>query len=291
MTQFGNDVRVLALAYHYLGDRGYADHAGKLLRAWFVSPDTKMNPNLNHGQAVPGVSIGRGEGIIELNVLSGVVESIGLIEPAGTLTNAELASLMQWFADLTEWMATSTIGKEERDKHNNHGLHYDYLITHFALFAGREALARQVVNNFPARRIAAQLKADGSLPEELARTRSWHYSFYALEAATKLATLGECVGLDLWSTKTRDGRGLATAFAYLAPYQADMTKWPYKDTGLTGPAKRDAVRRVAMEPLRMMAWGTGDISYERLAAKHDVTLNATADYWLPSMDDPESTQP
>ena len=291
MARFGTDVRVLALAYHHLGDRHYANHAANLLRAWFVSADTRMNPNLNHGQALPGVNHGRGEGIIELNALSDVVESIGLIEPAGAMTKGELASLKQWFTNLTQWMATSSIGKAERDKNNNHGLHYDYLITHFALFAGRETLAQQVVMNFPARRIAVQMKSDGSLPEELARTRSWHYSFYALEAATKLATLGECVGLDLWSAETRDDRGLPKAFAFLAPYQADMTKWPYKDTGLTDPAKRDAVRRVAMEPLRMMAWGTGNMGYERLAANHDVTLDATADYWLPPMNDQESAQP
>ena len=285
MMKFSSDVRVLALAYHHLGDQRYADHAAQLLRAWFITPATRMNPNLNYGQAVPGVNSGRGEGIIELNALSGVVESIGLIEPAGVLTESETSSLRTWFAHLAGWMANSPIGQEQREKLNNHGIHYDYMITHFALFAGLEPLAKQVVADFPARRLAVQINEDGSLPEELARTRSWHYSFFALEAATKLATVGECVGLDLWSAKTNEGRGLAKAFAFLAPYQADSAKWPYKDSGLTNPAKQESIKRVAMEPLRMMAWGTGDMGYEKLAANHGVSTNAAQDYWLPPLVD------
>jgi hypothetical protein len=290
MIKFSGDVRVLALAYHHLGDRRYADHAAKLLRTWFTSTETRMNPNLNNGQAVPGVNSGRGEGIIELNVLAGVVESIGLIEPAGVLTDSETMLLKKWFADLTGWMANSPIGQEERTKQNNHGIHYDYMITHFALFAGIEPIAKQVATDFLTRRLVLQMKADGSLPEELARTRSWHYSFFALEAATKLATVAECVGLDIWSSKTSDGRGLATAFAFLAPYQANMRAWPYKDTGLVDPSKLDSVKRVAMEPLRMMAWGTGDIRYERLATNHDVAINAAENYWLPPLVDMKAQQ-
>ena len=290
MMKFSGDVRVLALAYYHLGDRRYADHAAKLLRAWFIASQTRMNPNLNHGQAVPGVNSGRGEGIIELNVLSDVVESIALIEPAGAMTDSETSSLRKWFADLAGWMTTSSHGKDERNKPNNHGIHYDYMITHFALFAGLEPLAKQVVADFPARRLAVQIKADGSLPEELVRTRSWHYSFFALEAATKLATVGECVGLDIWSAKTSDGRGLAKAFAYLVPYQADMGKWPHKDSGLADPAKLESSKRVAMEPLRMMAWGTGDSAYEKLAADHSVGINAAQDYWLPPLVDTKAGQ-
>jgi hypothetical protein len=285
MIKLARDVRVLALAYHHLDDRRYADHAAKLLRAWFITPATRMNPNLNHGQAVPGVNTGRGEGIIELHELSGLVESIGVIEPAGILTTAENGALKKWFADLTGWMATSPIGKDERAKQNNHGIYYDYMITHFALFAGLEPLAKQVAGDFTARRLAAQMKPDGSLPEELSRTRSWHYSFFALEAATKLATVSECVGVDVWSAKARGGLGLAKAFAFLAPYQADMRTWPYKDSGLADPSKQDAVRRIAMEPLRMMAWGTGDMAYEMLAANHKIGAKAANDYWLPPLSD------
>jgi hypothetical protein len=285
MAKFSNDVRLLTLASHHLNDRRYAEHAAALVRAWFITPATRMNPNLNYGQAIPGVNTGRGEGIIELHALSSVVESIGLLHRANALSAEDVSALERWFAAMVDWMATSPIGQEERAKGNNHGIFYDYLLAHFALFARHEPVARTIIAAFPEHRLAPQLAANGSLPEELSRTRSWHYSYFALEAATKLATISECVGIDLWSAKTRDQKSLALAFAFLAPYEANLDAWPYKDSGLADPAKRAATMRQSIGPLRMMAWGSGDTAYERLAAQQTMAQDLSIDYWLPPLTD------
>ncbi len=282
LFKFGEDVRILALAYHHLGDKRYAEHAAKLLRAWFLASETRMNPNLNHGQAVPGINTGRGEGIIEMIAIAPIIDSIGLIENSGALSQAELDGLEAWFGAFVKWMATSPIGKEERAKKNNHGIYYDYFISHFALFARLEPVAHKMVSDFPSRRIAIQIAPDGSFPDELARTRSYHYSFFALEAAVKLAGVGECVGLNLWSAKTDDGRSLAKAFDYLAPYQSDIGKWPHPESALGDASKEKALRRIAMEQMRLMAWGTGDQKYEMLASQHDLGIEPNKEYWLPA---------
>ncbi|MGB6432120.1 MAG: alginate lyase family protein, partial [Candidatus Acidiferrales bacterium] len=52
----------LALAYYLFRDESYATHAELLLRAWFLDPATRMNPNLQYAQAVRGVNEGRGTG-------------------------------------------------------------------------------------------------------------------------------------------------------------------------------------------------------------------------------------
>ena len=46
-------------AWKLTGDRQYSDHAAKHLRAWFVDPATRMNPNLQYAQAIHGRFTGR----------------------------------------------------------------------------------------------------------------------------------------------------------------------------------------------------------------------------------------
>ncbi len=44
----------LRLAYYFSENEMYAEHAAKLLRVWFLDPETRMNPNLNYAQAIKG---------------------------------------------------------------------------------------------------------------------------------------------------------------------------------------------------------------------------------------------
>src|SRR2546422_2386765 len=46
-------------AYYFLGEESYAIHATELLRIWFLSPETRMNPNLEFAQGVRGFNTDR----------------------------------------------------------------------------------------------------------------------------------------------------------------------------------------------------------------------------------------
>jgi hypothetical protein len=70
----------LALGYYFTGKDKYAEHAAALLRAWFLDPGTRMNPHLNHAQAVPGGPSGRPAGLIEFRDMPQLVDALGLLE-------------------------------------------------------------------------------------------------------------------------------------------------------------------------------------------------------------------
>lgn len=275
MGAFSRDVTMLALAWHVTGDRRYSEHAAELLRAWFITPSTRMNPNFDYAQAVPGVSSGRAEGIIEAARLVPVVEAIGVLGSSGAIAQEDQRALEEWFADLAIWMATSPNGKAERAAKNNHGLYYDMLLGQFALFSRMDDATRKLTQGFAARRLALQIDADGNLPAEIARTRSWHYSAFALRAAVQMAMLGECVGTDLWQGDNV-GNPLRRAVGKLADYRARLNEWPFKDTDFSTAESRERALRESDTMLIMAAWGFGDA---RFSPPQD---SASNELWLAS---------
>lgn len=233
LEAMSQDVQALSLAYYFTGDERYATQAASFIKVWFLTPETRMNPNFNHGQAVPGRVSGRAEGVIDATRLVRVVESLGLLDTSSALADEERAALRDWFADLVQWMATSEIGRAEKAATNNHGVYYDMLISEFALYAGMDEVAETVADRFKTTRIAPQFAPDGSLPQELTRTRSLHYSTWTLTAAFDLAQIGSCVGVDLWTWSSEDGRSLRSATNFMAGWAGRETEWPYPELDKT----------------------------------------------------------
>lgn len=290
LQNFSDDVTLLSLAYYHSGDQLYTDHAAKLLRTWFIDPATRMNPNLTHAQAIPGRYIGRPYGIIDASRLIPVVESIGLLGPSGALGEEDQAALENWFGEFVGWMATSPNGRLERATKNNHGIYFDMLISQFALFARLDPVAEAVTGMFGEARIEPQFAADGTLPEELTRTRSWHYTLWTLHAAERVAQLGQCAGQDVASYRNAVGAGLGTALDKAAAVVDPAEDWPYKDIAFGDPGKMQSEDMLAVETFRAAAWYRGDPSYEAAAKRYaDNAAASNIRYYLGSYPaDPEA---
>ncbi len=254
---FSRDVETLALAWHATGDTRYADHAARLLRAWFVTPATRMNPNLDYAQAVPGVSAGRPDGIVEATRLVPVVEAIGVLGTSKAITADDQRAIEGWFGDFATWLATSPNGKGQRAAKNNHGVYYDMLLGQFALFARMDSVTQRLAQDFLTRRLAPQIDTAGTLPAETARTRSWHYSAFALRAGVQMAMLGECVGVDLWQGDAK-ANPLRRGVDYIAGYRARLDAWPFKDIDLADPGRRARAMAESDTMLTLATWGFRD---------------------------------
>jgi hypothetical protein len=231
MEQMAGAVETLAFAYYYTGKEQYAAKAVELLRVFFILPETRMSPNLEFAQGIPGINTGRGIGLIETRGLTRVVDAIGLLNGSKALTQHGLVPLRKWFSEFLRWMQESKNGRDEAAAKNNHGTFYDVQVVSFALFLNNKDLAKRVLRKAQSKRIAAQIEPDGRQPLELERTRAWSYSVFNLEALMSLARLGENVGVDLWHYRTHDGRSIRKALDFLVPFARGEQKWPYQQLG------------------------------------------------------------
>ena len=224
-------VEQLGQAWYFSGKEKYATKAMQLLRTWFLDPAQRMNPNLQFGQAVPGVNSGRGIGLIETAGLTGLVDAIGLLSDCQAWTQADQRGTEDWFREFLRWMHESPHGRDEAAAKNNHGTWYDVQVASFALFVKQPGIAMNVLQAAGAKRIARQIEPDGRQPLELARTKAWGYSTMNLRGLMSLATLGEHVGVDLWHYETADGRSLRKALDYLLPFATGENEWPHQQLG------------------------------------------------------------
>ena len=245
LGDMASSVQALGLAYYFTGRQKYADRAALVLRAWFLDPATRMKPNLDFAQGVPGKTPGRSFGIIDTAELLPVVDTIGLLQPSGALSSQDTAGLRQWFGDFTTWLQTSDAGHTEHDARNNHAIWFDLQFSDYALFSGKTDLARAEIAAFAEKRMMPQFTADGSLPQELARTRSFHYSTWTMQAVYDIATLGECVGIDLWTYQSPDGKSLRKNTDFIAQYAGHEDQWTWKEIDMNKQDLYDALIRAS----------------------------------------------
>ncbi|USD63152.1 alginate lyase family protein [Vibrio sp. SCSIO 43140] len=224
--RFAKDVTDLGLAYYFTDDKAYADKAVAQLNAWFVDPTTRMNPNLNHAQAIPGIVDGRGIGIIDSRLLIPVLDSINILKDE--IEPSQYEAIVAWFSDFNDWLLTSNHGFEEDNWHNNHGTWYDAQVAAFAIFVGDDDIAKKRLRITQMRRIGSQFDMNGRQHGELERTRPWHYSNFNLEAYNHLGHFGDKLGVDVWLYEV-DKHSLKKGYEYIAQHANKPTEWKYKE--------------------------------------------------------------
>ncbi|HEV2576324.1 MAG TPA: alginate lyase family protein [Acidobacteriaceae bacterium] len=205
----------------------YAAKAADHLRAWFVNPDTRMNPDLQYAQAIHGITPGRGTGIIDTLHLVEVARSASWLEPSGSLKPAEINAIRRWFADYTTWMTTSKNGLEEKAAKNNHGTCWVAQVAEFARFTHDDSKVAECRELFRTKLVPDQIAPDGRLPLELARTKPYSYSLFDMDALSAICQIASAPGDNLWTFATPDGRGIRKTIDFMFPFIQNKSKWSF----------------------------------------------------------------
>jgi hypothetical protein len=206
----GRAVRNLGLAYAFTGEARYADKAAALLNAWMVNPQTRMNPKFTNNQSR-----------IELCItMPGAFYGADLIWNAPSWSAADRAAVSSW---------ARTFGVSARSWTGTNNLeNWRHVLLASAGVAGEDPSLRQEAfdgwKNFLARAMAA----DGRLVHETRRTKSLEYSTYALNAMVQVAEIARHFGVDLYSYRLSDGRGLEKTLDYHVRFVSSPSSWIYQ---------------------------------------------------------------
>lgn len=231
-----SNVETLGWAFYFSGEEKYAEKAKQLIETWFINPETKMNPNLNYAQGIPGRTEGRGIGIIDWAGINRLISPFQFLEATGFLEGETKSQLYNWFDEYHNWLVSSKNGIDEDDYFNNHGTWFDVQVVGIEMMLGKTDLAKARLEQAKTKRIASQIEPDGSQPHELARTKSLSYSTMNLRGFIHLAKMGRKNEVDLWNFETEDGRSIQKALDYLLPVARNEKEWIYQQLGDFGDA-------------------------------------------------------
>ena len=231
LSEMARSVETLSIAYYLTLDDKYARKAVENLRIWFLDAKTKMNPNMNYGQTIPGRKNGegRGEGVLDTYSFVEMLDGVELLKSSKKFTEKDQTELKQWFSSYLDWLMTSDVAGEERDAKNNHGTAYDVQVVRYALYVGKEDVAQAIIIEFPTKRLYTQIEPNGAQPLELARTTAFGYSVFNLTHFLDMATIAKTLKINLLEVNSSDGRSILKAVNFLVPFVGkDVSEFPFK---------------------------------------------------------------
>lgn len=259
LSVMSGGVKNLSLAYYFSGNELYAKKAISMIKTWFIDEKTHMKPHLEYAQSVPGIPEGRRSGILDgRSIVMNVPDAINLLSRSKHWSTEDDLKLTNWFTDYLTWLTESELGKKGSKQTNNHGSWYKFQVASLALYLGNETMAKKMIES-------AQLSLDYHLNEqggqahELARTRSYFYSCFNLDALTAIAIIGDKIGMNMWHYESKEGKSLSLAVDYLTPL-INGEEWPH-------PSKYGPDPSYLIRTLARMANNSNSKEYSELLTK------------------------
>ena len=94
--------------------------------------------------------------------------------------------------------------------------------------ANESSAATELRQRFRRVMLRAQMRADGTIPNELRTANPYRNSLENLDLFAGICQLLSTRFESVWEYQLEDGPGMRSAIAYHFPYIADRTKWPFE---------------------------------------------------------------
>jgi hypothetical protein len=224
MVALSVEMSALTAAWVLTGDKKYGKKACDHLRAWFVVPDTRMNPNLEH--SIQNLNTGRSIGVIDTLHLVEVARAASHLMPK-MMDVADQKGVKEWFRSYLDWLKTSEKGKAERDTLNNHAMCWALQAAEFAHLLDDTATREEIFRQYTTILLPNQLGPDGSFPKELARTKPYSYSIFNFDVMAALCQSLKGLQPDPLGFRLADGRGQCKAAEFIYPYLKNKGEWKW----------------------------------------------------------------
>jgi hypothetical protein len=240
----------LTAAYVLTKEERYAAAAAAHLRAWCVAPATRMNPALDYGSVLVGAGAGIGakageggrpEGILEALPLVEVALAVRFLVGSDALSDADLTGVKGWFAAYLKWLTAPQdsgprLAALARDSKDRNGSSWMLQVAAYTLLtttdasgpANETSAATELRHRFRTVMLRAQMRADGTFPNELRTANPYRNSLENLDLFAGICQLLSTRFESVWEYQLEDGPGMRSAIAYHFPYIADRTKWPFR---------------------------------------------------------------
>jgi hypothetical protein len=206
LDSMSDAVLSLGAAAFLLDDPRYAKHAARIVRAWFVDPKTRMNPDMEHaGLAPPGVPTTTGPAMAEAKPLIWAMQGMAFLAQSGRWNAKDQAAVRRWFEEYLRWLAQAPANQG-----SDAAMWRAALQAASAIFVHDDAVRQRVFARYRNRVAPAPPPPPpGGAPPELPGPPMVN----GLEARTMLCRIAQVNGADLWEgpggRSGRGGRGLS----------------------------------------------------------------------------------
>ena len=227
LREFSAAVACLCAASLLTHEPQYAARATEHLRAWLITPATRLQPNFDSAGCPPGAATGTPAGVVDLVPLAELARALSFILDDESLSPQEWDTVRAWFSALNDWLNNSRSPAIARDTKDHRASAWLLIASALARFSRDENALEACRKRFRSPTLRNQIRSDGVFPQEVATPNPYRNTLLNFDLLTGACQLLSSPFDPLWSYELIDGVGLRIAAAYLFPVIAHPERWSF----------------------------------------------------------------